>query len=139
MKKRKRVVNFVSFLHCLALALPLLMLVYMYVVSFFNGYTAVDLTGGVSQSVNYNNSLDIDSIFTYFNANYLFTFDVVNVDFMNVFGITTTLPYIVFINWYCNYIINISLVLFLPEVLMFFISFARNLVLRWDSTIHGGY
>ena len=138
MKKRK-IHSFITFLHCLALALPLLMLVYMYVVSFFNGYTAVDLTQGVSQSVNYNNDLDINDIFTYFNTNYLTAFSVVNVDFMSAMGITSTLGYIVFINWYCNYLINISLVLFLPEVLLIFISIARNLVLRWDDSIKGGY
>lgn len=131
--------GFLGLVHVSVLALPLVFIAIMLLINVLNGYQASAVDGVASMSTNYSQSLDINSVFTYFNTNYQFSLDIVNIDFLDVFNIDTTLDYMVFTNWYLNYLINMELVVFLPEILLMFFKMARNLVTCWSNKISGGY
>lgn len=135
MMKRKIKHGFLGLVHVVVLAFPLLIIFYLIMVEFSNGFTAVTIGGVASESLNYDNTFDLSEVFDEFNTNYSFTFGLVSFDFVSSMEVTTNISYVVFLNWYMNYLINFELILFLPEVLLMFISIARHLILRWDNKL----
>lgn len=133
---KKRIENkFLAFLHCTIEGLPLLMVLFYAITMFFNGFTA----SGSSMSVNYSSNFYLEDAFTYFNANSVQIFTIVDVDFLDLMGITSTNAYLDFVNWYLNYLVNIELVLFLPEILLIVIHGFKKLVACWTNKIGESY
>lgn len=130
MKNRRIRKHFLGVVHVLILAMPLVILLVQSIVYVFNGNTAIFDNGVASQSLNYDQQTEYSAVFTNFMTNYADTFTLINADYLDLFGITSTNSYMLFANWYLNYMLNMSLVLFLPEVLLWFIEFARNMLYR---------
>lgn len=135
--KKKFKHGFLGCIHCFILALPILFVLYYVLVNFNDGFTAI--TGSESLNFDSSNLQTLEEIHQYVMNNYTFTFNVVNFDFMSIFGVDDTNYYIQFVNWYLNYLINMELVLFLPEILLIVLTMAKRLVLSWSNKIGESY
>ena len=131
---RKTKHKFLAFIHCTILFVPIIFIAFYCLIQFNNGFTA-----GATDGLNYQSNFVLEDAFTYFNTNNQFTLSIVNIDFMSMMNISATNSYVVFNNWYLNYLINMELVLFMPEILLIVISGAKRLVLSWSDKIGESY
>ena len=90
----------------------------------------------------------LDNAFDYGFQKCLDTFDypnqsfsnVIDYDFLNLFGVSQNNVYTQFINFYINYMISMELIIFLPQVLLVFFEMIRKLIFAFvDKTDERSY
>ena len=64
---------------------------------------------------------------------------VVDIDFVGLFGAVYDSAIWVFLNSYINYIINMALIIFMPEIILLFIQWCRDLIYTFTDKQEGGF
>ena len=127
MRNKRKVHNyFIGFVHAFLLGLPILVLLNLMFVGYKDGFTAV--VG--SDSTNYVADMDfVNTALSTYMSDYEFGFTLVSFDLLTLFNIEST-SMSQFINYYCNYLLNVEIVLFIPEVLLVVFTMFKNLIYK---------
>ena len=86
-----------------------------------------------------------DMTWAIFSSDYKNAFPfLLNVDFLSVFDNSETiskdtLELYAYINFYLNWLINMSVIVFVPELILIFIDICRKLVYSFSHKIDGGF
>ena len=168
-RKNKFIGGFIAILHCILMSVPLLVTFHNIVqnaITRQKSYTAqyvYDNNGnyqeslltydeadyfylGVQQTLIEMGCLDSEvsssstwSDFTLNDFPFLMSNDYIGIFDNGETLSSSTLVYYAYVNFYLNWLINMSILVFVPELILVFITMCRKLVYSFSSKIDGGF